>query len=256
MESMTYVEDNLKALLGVARRIYLWGPPGVGKTYIAREAFAALKLESWIISLDEDRMVQELLGHYIPEGMKFVWHDGPLALAIRKGGLIVNEVPRGSGAVKDLMLSVLDNPASFSIALPTGERLEPHPDFAIIMTGNQAPNEARLDEAFIDRIDIVCEIKEPTKGVVSYLNSRRKDLGTAVHSSYAEANNHVSPRKAITIADLMDKMNLKAIEAAQLVLGESAGKSFIAAWKSVYRPPKPTDISREKDTTEDEDKEA
>lgn len=241
MNITTYTEDNLVKLLGVARRIYFWGPPGVGKTYIAREAFDKIGLESWVISLDEDRMVQELLGHYIPEGTRFVWHDGPLALAIRSGGLIINEVPRGSGAVKDLMLSVLDNPASFSIALPTGERLTPHAKFAVIMTGNQSPLNARLDEAFIDRIDIVCHIPVPTPGVVTHLNHRRKSLGDAILASYGDTGNAISPRKAITIADLMDSLNLKALEASQLVLGESAGKSFVAAWKSVY-----TDISKVK----------
>jgi len=83
------------------------------------ETMKSMGLPSWIVTLDEDRMVQELLGHYIPKGGEFVWHDGPVSLAVRKGGLIINELPRASGAVKDMLLSVLDNPGSFSISLPT-----------------------------------------------------------------------------------------------------------------------------------------
>jgi len=40
-----------------------------------------------------------------------------------------NELPRASGAVKDMLLSVLDNPGSFSISLPTGENLTAHGKF-------------------------------------------------------------------------------------------------------------------------------
>lgn len=237
------VLNHLTKVLPIIRVVYLWGPPGAGKTYLAIESLKELGLDNWIITLDEDRMVQELLGHYIPKGGEFVWHDGPVALAARSGGLIINELPRASGAVKDMLLSVLDNPASFSISLPTGENLKAHSKFCVVLTGNDSPVKAGLDPALVDRLSSVVELKYPTKGVVSYLNKRRATLGDAIYNSYTESNKSISPRKAIVMADLMDG-GYNAHQACIMALGNTLGPSFLASWKSLYR--EKTEAEKEK----------
>src|SRR5258708_918568 len=79
--------------------INVWGPPGVGKT------LGACRLrnhgETLSITLSEDIVSQELMGHYIPRGNEFVWHDGPVTTAVREGyNVVVNELGRASAAVK------------------------------------------------------------------------------------------------------------------------------------------------------------
>ena len=57
-----------EAALAVGQRVYFWGPPGVGKSYIALRAACAYHQ----ITLNDDTSVQELMGHYIPQGNVFL----------------------------------------------------------------------------------------------------------------------------------------------------------------------------------------
>jgi MoxR-like ATPase len=228
-------KDNWK-LFEVAvqhlHRIFLVGPPGVGKTFAAQQAAKAgkgTKQRSCInITLSEDVVLQELLGHFIPKGGEFVWHDGPLTTALRNGDLVVvNELGRASSAIKDAMLGVLDSPEVCQVVLPgcsgcsgkngaaqvdkqgrcevcggTGtEIVKPGKTFAVIATSNSGIEE--LDPALADRFECVLVVSTPHPELLNYLDNLVRGLGTLVKKSYADESKLVSPRAALTFAKLV-----------------------------------------------------
>lgn len=77
------------ALAGGATRLFLWGPPAVGKSH----AVLAFGKDPIQVTLTEDLCVPDLCGHWVPNGFKFKWHDGPVCHAMRSGApLILNEI--------------------------------------------------------------------------------------------------------------------------------------------------------------------
>jgi len=213
------------------RRYYIWGPPGVGKSRFGMDVLKKNFENVYQITLNDDISVQELLGHYVPKGNEFVWHDGPIALAMRdpKGALVINELPRASGAVRDLMLAVLDDNSIASIALPTGEILKPHAKFSVMATGNDKPEEC-LTEALIDRFELVLHLPMPNPELIEKLNKVRPASGTLVERSYHSMTNFVSPRKMISFLTLTARRgdNLTELQAAELVFGSLAKEVMTA----------------------------
>lgn len=231
MQKAKWVELQILCENMMLRRVYTWGPPGVGKSRFGMDVLKKNFKTVYQITLNDDISVQELLGHYIPKGNEFVWHDGPIALAMRdpNGALLINELPRASGAVRDLMLGVLDDNSIASIALPTGEMLYPHARFTVMATGNDKPEEC-LTEALIDRFELVLELQSPNPALIEKLNKVRPCAGTLVERSYHSTTNFVSPRKMISFLTLTSKRSdlLTENQAAELVFGNMAGEIQVA----------------------------
>lgn len=213
------------------RRIYGWGPPGVGKSRFGMDMLKVNFKTVYQITLNDDISVQELLGHYVPKGNEFVWHDGPIAMAMRdsEGALVINELPRASGAVRDLMLGVLDDNSIAAISLPTGEILKPHARFSVFATGNDKPEEC-LTEALIDRFELIVHLDMPNPELIEKLNKVRPASGTLVERSYHSSSNFVSPRKMITFLTLNAHRGdmLTEAQAADMVFG-AMGKEVLTA---------------------------
>lgn len=201
------------------RRLYIDGPPGVGKT----TAGALLANGSGLtqVTLNEDTVVQELVGHYVPKGSEFLWHDGPVTTSFRQGGvLVVNELQRASGAVQDMFLAVLDDAAVAVLTLPTGERVAPHSSFRVVATSNS--DITCLDLALADRFDAIVTVSLPHPKLVAKLNELFKGLGTLVNSSYNDPERAISPRRALTFAHLT-KAGVPEMHAASLAFRDRAG---------------------------------
>ena len=184
------------------RRLYIYGPPGIGKSHASHDIGAQTGKQPYQITLNEDVSVPEVIGCYIPAGDKFVWHDGPIAAAMREGiPLIINEISRSSGAVQDMLLAVLDDPSIASIALPSGERLKPAPGFRVFATANTAPDD--LDDALRDRFDAVIHVTTPHPALVQKLNSLKNGLGDFILDSYKDSSRSISPRKAFAFYTML-----------------------------------------------------
>src|SRR5262249_34396558 len=79
----------LHTLLGLAiRTLYLFGPPGCGKTFAAYH-FGRPRGDVYAITLTPETAAAELRGCWIPHGNEFVWHDGPFTAALREGARLV-----------------------------------------------------------------------------------------------------------------------------------------------------------------------
>lgn len=208
-------------------RTFIWGPPGVGKSYTAQQILRTVNKNVWQCTLDEDKVVQELLGHFLPKGKVFVWHNGPVAIAFKEGhGLVINELARGSSAVKDMFLGILDDPEVASLRLPSDDLLARGKNFRVIATANNPPDE--LDEALRDRFDVIINVKTPHPAVISNLNKKLSDLGDMVLASYKDPNRAISPRRAYAFVNLLKSVSRE--DAAKLAFG-TRDKEVLSAMK-------------------------
>jgi len=214
------------AVTAKAQRLLIWGPKGLAKSRWAQDILAQSHNNVSQCTLNEDLAVQELLGHYIPKGTAFQWHDGPVMEAFRSGsGLVVNEIGRASGAVHDMFLAVLDDATVSKIALANGENVKPGAHFQVIATSNAAPD--ALDEALHDRFDAIIEINCPHPGLIDHLNEKRNGLGTVIARSYQDKARTISPRRALAFISFTLN-GVKEETAALLAFGKLAKDVLVA----------------------------
>ncbi len=157
---------DVENLVKVSYRTLLYGPPGMGKTTIAMKTLR----DPLAVTLNEESTVAELLGHWVPKGDSFVWHDGALTKAWKEGrGLVINEINYASGAVLTLLNAGLDDPEVAEIYLPNGEVIRPKEGYQVVATMNGKPEE--LPEPLRDRFEVKVEIREPHPEAVRRLPS-------------------------------------------------------------------------------------
>ena len=86
------------------------------------EPSETLRVKYFMVTLHEDSSVAELLGHWIPKGTEFTWHDGVAIRAWREGvPLVINEIDLASGPVMTFLHSILDDEELAHQTLPNGE---------------------------------------------------------------------------------------------------------------------------------------
>lgn len=224
--STTTCWDLTAAASTSAKRILLHGPRGVGKSRWAQDMLGQAHKEISQCSLNEDIAMQELLGHYVPKGTNFEWHDGPVMRAYRGGhGLVVNEMGRASGAVQDMFLAVMDDVSVSMISLPTGENVKPGNKFQIVATSNASPEV--MDEALQDRFDCIIAITQPHPGLIEHIDTQCLGLGELILRSYQDAQRSISPRRALAFISFTAD-GMKEDVAAQLAFGTRAKDIMVA----------------------------
>ncbi len=204
-------------------RIYLFGPPGVGKTYMAYE-FGRVQQGVYACTLTPDTPAAELRGSYIPQGDTIVWHDGPVIRAMREGArLVLNELSHASEDALAFLYPVLEHPDTARLTLPMGETIIPTPGFHVIVTDNLAPDD--LPPALRDRFDAQLEIREPHPDALARLPEDLREV--ARRGMGLDEERRVSVRPIIAINSLRDEFGLR--DACLIVLGAARGAHFFDA---------------------------
>jgi MoxR-like ATPase len=203
-------------------RVFLWGPPGVGKSYLAsRSGISPVQ-----VTLAEDLTVQELMGHWVPDRVEWHFHLGPVSRAYQDGrALVLNEIGRASGSVQDFLLGVLDNRDVASLALPNGQLLTPAAGFKVFGTSNTGPDQ--LDPALRSRFEAEIHLSVPNVALVEELDRRCNGLGAALLDSYLDPERALDPRRVASFVNLLGQ-SIPARQAALLTLAERA-PDFLSA---------------------------
>jgi nitric oxide reductase NorQ protein len=127
--------------------VLLKGPTGCGKTrfveYMAwrlyRQAGSAPRnIERPLVTVacHEDLTATDLVGRYLLSGDTTVWMDGPLTSAVRTGAICyLDEVVEARKDTTVVVHSLTDHRRVLPIE-KTGELLDAHPDFLLVMSYN------------------------------------------------------------------------------------------------------------------------
>lgn len=209
-----------------SRTTLLYGPPGTGKSHAAHQAdVGGRKLYS--ITLTQDTPAAELRGHYVPNGDRFVWQDGPAISAWREGArLVINEIDHAGGDCLSFLLALLDNPATAMLTLPTGETVRPADGFQCVATMNGQPDES-LPPALRDRFPVCIQIEEAHPDAIASLPA---DLQAAARGTVAASGDRrITLRAWLAFAGLRERVGLDT--AAVAVFGKDRAPDVINSLK-------------------------
>ena len=136
--------------------VLLKGPTGCGKTRFvehmawrlyrqADTARRALDTPLLTVACHEDLTATDLVGRYLLSGDETVWMDGPLTRAVRSGALCyLDEVVEARKDTTVVVHSLTDHRRLLPIE-KTGELLDAHPDFLLVISYNPGYQSALKD---------------------------------------------------------------------------------------------------------------
>lgn len=146
--------------------LYVFGPTGAGKSSLIRQVAAKLNYPVFDITGHGRLEFNDLAGHLTVENGSMRFQYGPLALAMKFGGLfLLNELDLLDPATAAGLNGVLDG-APLCLPENGGEVIPPHPMFRFVATANTngASDESGLYQgtlrqnlAFMDRFWL-CEV--------------------------------------------------------------------------------------------------
>lgn len=116
--------------------ILIKGPTGCGKTRFIESMGEKLNRKVYTVVCHDDLSAADLIGRHLIDENGTYWQDGPLTKAVREGGICyLDEIIE---ARKDTTV-VLHSLADYRRVLPidrTGEMIEAHPDFMLVVSYN------------------------------------------------------------------------------------------------------------------------
>ncbi len=202
------------------RSVYLYGPPGIGKSYCAYYK-GRIGQGVYACTLTEETPAAELRGCWFPSGDGFVWHNGPIACAMLEGARVVlNELSHASDDVLAFLFPIIESPETARITLPTNETISPAPGFSVIVTDNLPPDD--LPPALQDRFETVLEVTEPHPEAVERLSPDLRKL--ALRSFALENDRRVSLRGWLMLERLRPEFGLE--DSCLVVFGAERGSQI------------------------------
>ena len=149
--------------------LYVFGPTGSGKTSLVRQIAARLNYPVFEITGHSRLEYPDMVGHLAVENGSMVFQHGPLALAMKYGGLfLLNEIDLLDPSTAAGLNTVLDG-APLCIPENQGELVRRHPNFRFAATANTNgasdgsglyQGTLRQNLAFMDRF-VLCEMPYP-----------------------------------------------------------------------------------------------
>lgn len=220
-DDWAFVEELLASPL--AHTIYLSGPPGIGKTYMAYRSGLAGR-DVFSISLTPETPAAELRGFWMPKGDEFVWQDGVFIDAMRKGArVVINEIGHASHDVLAILHPVLESRKTARLTLPNLETVSPADGFQVVCTDN-LPIE-QLPEALRDRFNCALHVDQPHPDSLALLSEKLREA--ALRTFDLESERAVSIRGWLSVQAFESEFGLQ--KACRAVFGRERGEQIFRA---------------------------
>ena len=192
--------DMVVWFLSLREPLYVFGPSGCGKTSCIKQLAARLNYPVFEVTGHGRLEFADLIGHLTVRDGNMAFEYGPLALAMRYGGIfLANEIDITPPEVVAGLHGILDG-SPLCIAENGGELIAPHPMFRFAATANTNgggdesglyQGAQRQNLAFSDRF-ILCEMGYPDANIeIGLLNQRFPSLPDKLCSTMVEYANEV-----------------------------------------------------------------
>jgi len=116
--------------------VLIKGPTGCGKTRFVQYMAEKLNRPLHTIACHDDLTASDLVGRHLIDANGTYWHDGPLTRAVREGGICyLDEVVEARKDTTVVLHPLSDHRRQLSLER-TGEMLNAHPDFMLVLSYN------------------------------------------------------------------------------------------------------------------------
>ncbi|MDR2460919.1 MAG: AAA family ATPase [Deltaproteobacteria bacterium] len=164
-----HTRDMIVWFLDNTEPLYVFGPLGCGKTSMVKQIAARLNYPLFEVTGHNRLEFPEMVGHLAVKDGGMFFQDGPLALAMKYGGIfLLNEIDLLDPSTAAGLNSILDG-SPLCVPENGGEIIVPHPMFRFVATANTNGTEdptglyhgtLRQNCSFMDRF-CLCEIGYP-----------------------------------------------------------------------------------------------
>jgi nitric oxide reductase NorQ protein len=125
--------------------LMLKGPTGCGKTRFVEHMAHRLGLPLVTVACHEDLTAGDLVGRYLLAAEGTRWHDGPLTMAVRHGGICyLDEVVEARQDTTVVIHPLTDSRRVLPLDRKS-EQLQAHPDFLLVVSYNPGYQSAAKD---------------------------------------------------------------------------------------------------------------
>ena len=116
--------------------VMLKGPTGCGKTRFVEHMAWRLGRPLVTLACNEDMTASDLVGRYLLDGNGTLWHDGPLTLAVRHGGICYLDEVVEARQDTTVVIHPLTDARRILPLDKKGELVHAHPDFQLVVSYN------------------------------------------------------------------------------------------------------------------------
>jgi len=159
--------------------VYISGLSGNGKTFMAEQACAKLKLQVIRVQINPETDEDDLIGGFRLINGETVFAKGPVLKAMESGSiLLLDEIDRATNKIMCLQGILEGKPV---LVKKTGDIVKPAPGFNVIATANtkgKGSEDGRftaasiIDDAFLERFNISIDQKFPSKSIEEKILNR------------------------------------------------------------------------------------
>lgn len=176
--------------------VMLKGPTGCGKTRFVEHMAWRLKVPLITVACHEDMTASDLVGRYLLDADGTVWHDGPLTLAVRHGGICYLDEIVEARQDTTVVIHPLSDDRRILPLEKKNELIQAHPDFQLVISYNPGYQ------------SVIKDLKESTKQRFAALDFSYPD--PAVEAEIVRHESGVEPKVADTLVKIAERTrNLK-----------------------------------------------